>query len=142
MADDADLESIRQRRMAELMAQRARQGGGAGGAGGSALADTDDNGRGQAEAEAARKAEADDRRQMMLMQLLTPDARERLHRIALVKADKARGVEDILIRAAQQGQITEKVTEDRLISMLEQISERSQAKTKVTIQRRRGFDDD
>ena len=30
-------------------------------------------------------------------------------RIALVKPDKARGVEDIVLRMAQRGQITEKV---------------------------------
>lgn len=30
-------------------------------------------------------------------------------RIALVKPDKARGVEDLVLRAAQMGQITEKV---------------------------------
>lgn len=30
-------------------------------------------------------------------------------RIALVKPDKARGVEDVILRAAQMGQITEKV---------------------------------
>lgn len=30
-------------------------------------------------------------------------------RIALVKPDKARGVEDVLLRAAQMGQISEKV---------------------------------
>jgi Double-stranded DNA-binding domain len=30
-------------------------------------------------------------------------------RIALVKPDKARGVEDVILRAAQTGQITEKV---------------------------------
>ena len=30
-------------------------------------------------------------------------------RIALVKPEKARGVEDVILRAAQMGQITEKV---------------------------------
>lgn len=30
-------------------------------------------------------------------------------RIALVKPDKARGVEDLILRSAQMGQITEKV---------------------------------
>lgn len=32
-------------------------------------------------------------------------------RIALVKPDKARGVEDVLLRAAQMGQISEKVAQ-------------------------------
>jgi DNA-binding TFAR19-related protein (PDSD5 family) len=33
-------------------------------------------------------------------------------RIALVKPDKAKGVEDVILRGAQYGQITEKVSED------------------------------
>lgn len=90
--------------------------------------------------------EADERRQMMLSQVLSSQARERskshlkmcwsssnyspffLHyginisfmllflsffsivaRIALVKPEKARGVEDVILRAAQMGQIVEKV---------------------------------
>ena len=35
---------------------------------------------------------------------------EPVARIALVKPDKARGVEDVILRAAQYGQITEKVS--------------------------------
>ncbi|RWW82278.1 hypothetical protein BHE74_00009264 [Ensete ventricosum] len=40
--------------------------------------------------------------QLMFVQLIVA-------RIALVKPDKARGVEDVLLRAAQMGQLTEKV---------------------------------
>jgi programmed cell death protein 5 len=50
----------------------------------------------------------------------------------LVKPEKARGVEDMIIRAAQMGQLGEKVDENRLISLLEQISE-SKASTKITV---------
>lgn len=60
----------------------------------------------------------------------------------MVKPEKARGVEDMIIAAARRGAITEKVTEERLIQMLESVNERTQQKTKVTIQRRRGLDDD
>ena len=41
--------------------------------------------------------------------MLLPAARERLARIALVKPDKARGVEDLVLQAAQRGQIVERV---------------------------------
>ncbi len=41
-------------------------------------------------------------------QVLLPAARERLARIALVKPDKARGVEDLVLQAAQRGQIVER----------------------------------
>lgn len=34
------------------------------------------------------------------------------------------------------------VSEDRLIELLEQVNEQTQQKTRVTIQRRRAFDDD
>lgn len=49
----------------------------------------------------------------------------------------------MIINAARRGALAEKVSEDRLIDLLEQVNEKTAAKTKVTIQRRRGaFDDD
>jgi len=125
--DDPELEAIRQRRMQELMA---KQGGGS--------QQNPDQQKAQEEA----KSEADERRQMMLSQILTSQARERIARIALVKPEKARGVEDVILRAAQMGQIVEKVSEERLISLLEQINTQTTKQTKVTIQRRRSVLDD
>uniref|UniRef100_A0A0E0QPH0 Uncharacterized protein n=1 Tax=Oryza rufipogon TaxID=4529 RepID=A0A0E0QPH0_ORYRU len=58
---------------------------------------------------------------------------EKVSRIALVKPDEARGVEDVLLSAAQSGGISEKVSEERLISLLEQINTRTSKQTKVTI---------
>ncbi|KAL7142538.1 hypothetical protein ABFS83_08G130100 [Erythranthe nasuta] len=78
----------------------------------------------------------------MLTRILTPEARARLARIALVKPDKARGVEDVILRAAQMGQIVEKVSEERLISLLEQINTQTTKETKVTIKRRQSVLDD
>ncbi|XP_039033701.1 DNA-binding protein DDB_G0278111-like isoform X1 [Hibiscus syriacus] len=124
---DPELEAIRQRRMQELMA---RQGRGS--------QQNPDQQKAQEEA----KREADEQRQMMLSQILSSEARERLARIALVKPEKARGVEDVLLRAAQTGQIVEKVSEERLISILEQINTQTTKQTKVTIQRRRSVLDD
>ena len=63
-------------------------------------------------------------------------------RIALVKPEKARAIEDMIINAARRGALGEKVSEERLIDLLEQVNEKTAAKTKVTIQRRRAFDDD
>ncbi|KAK1259517.1 hypothetical protein QJS04_geneDACA005416 [Acorus gramineus] len=126
---DPELEAIRQRRMQELMGQQG-------------LANQQNSGQQKAQEEAKR--EADERRQLMLSQILSPEARERIARIALVKPEKARGVEDVVLRAAQMGQITEKVSEERLISLLEQINTQTSKQTKVTIQRRRSVleDDD
>lgn len=123
------MEAIRQRRMQELMAQR-----------GMGSQQNPEQQKAQEEA----KRDAEERRQMMLTQILSSEARERLARIALVKPEKARGVEDIILRAAQMGQIVEKVTEERLITLLEQINTETAKQTKVTIQRRRNVleDDD
>ncbi|VFQ97070.1 unnamed protein product [Cuscuta campestris] len=122
---DPELEAIRQRRMQELMAQRS--------------AGNPDQQKAQEDA----KREADEeRRQLMLSQILTSEARERVARISLVKPEKARGVEDIILRAAQMGQIVEKVSQEKLIELLEQINTQTTKQTKVTIQRRRFEDDD
>ncbi|XP_022715626.1 DNA-binding protein DDB_G0278111-like [Durio zibethinus] len=124
---DPELEAIRRRRMQELMAQH-----------GVGNQQNPDQQKDQEDA----KREANERRQMMLSQILSIEARERLARIALVKPEKARGVEDVLLRAAQMGQIVEKVSEERLISLLEQINTQTTKQTKVTIQRRRSVLDD
>ncbi|CAL5346280.1 DNA-binding protein DDB_G0278111 isoform X1 [Camellia sinensis] len=163
---DPELEAIRQRRMQELMAQH-----------GMGNQQNSEQQNSQEEA----KREADERRQMMLSQILSSEARERrlrivalcgrrensrvawsagsmvlaskrsmscieisVARIALVKPEKARAVEDVILRAAQMGQIVEKVSEERLITLLEQINTQTTKQTKVTIQRRRSVleDDD
>ncbi|WCJ27344.1 double-stranded DNA-binding family protein [Euphorbia peplus] len=124
---DPELEAIRQRRMQELMGKR-----------GTGSQPNPEQQNAQEEA----KREAEERRQMMLSQILSPEARERLSRIALVKPEKARSVEDVVLRAAQMGQIAEKVSEEKLISLLEQINTQTTRQTKVTIQRRRSVLDD
>ncbi|KAL0310572.1 UNVERIFIED_CONTAM: DNA-binding protein DDB [Sesamum angustifolium] len=123
---DPELEAIRQRRM-QLMAQR-----------GMGSRQSPEQQKAQEEA----KRDAEEQRQLMLTQILTPEARARLARIALVKPDKARGVEDVILRAAQMGQIAEKVSEERLISLLEQINTQTTKETKVTIKRRQSVLDD
>lgn len=88
--------------------------------------------------EAARARE--EQREVMLTQILTPEARERLGRIALVKEEKARELENTLIQMALKRQITGKITEDQLISMIEKSS--SAANSSVKVVRRRNFDSD
>lgn len=77
-----------------------------------------------------------------ILQNLTAYSAFAVSRIALVKPDKARRVEDIIINAAKRGSLSGKVTEEALIGLLEQINEQTASKTKVTIQRRRMFDDE
>lgn len=81
----------------------------------------------------------EEQREMMLTQILTPAAKERLGRISLVKEEKARELENILIQMAMKRQITGKVSEEQLISMLEKTNEK--ANTSVKIIRRRGASD-
>ncbi|XP_059438980.1 uncharacterized protein LOC132171627 [Corylus avellana] len=126
---DPELEAIRRRRMQELMGQHSMG---------------NQQNPEQQKAQDDAKREAEEGRQMMLSQILSAEARERLARIALVKPEKARGVEDVILNAAQRGQIAEKVSEERLISLLEQINTQTTKQTRVTIQRRRSVleDDD
>ena len=74
----------------------------------------------------------DDRRQSLLLQILTGDARERLGRLSIVKPDKARLVEDYLINMAQTGKIPARLGEKELINLLEQVSGQ-QKQTKITV---------
>lgn len=130
--DDPELDAIRQRRMQEIMAQQ----GGKEGYGGGQMTEE------QRQQQQEQQQAAEERRQTMLNAVLQPAARERLNRIALVKPDKAKGVENMVLQMAQKGQLNEKISESRLISLLEQVNEQSSTKTKVTIQRRRALDDD
>ncbi|GLC34650.1 hypothetical protein PLESTB_001238500 [Pleodorina starrii] len=97
------------------------------------------------EAQEEAKRSAEEQRRAMLASCMTNEARERLSRIAIVKPEKARGVENMILAAAQRGALTAKVSEERLVQLLEQVNEREGAsKPKITIQRRRPnlFDDD
>ncbi|KAH8102941.1 DNA-binding TFAR19-related protein [Cristinia sonorae] len=101
---------------------------------------------GSAEEDSKRAAEEQMRRDL-LATVLDTAARERLSRIALVSADRARQIEAMLLRLAQSGQLRGRVTEQQLIDLLEQADE---AQTKaapkkgaIVFQRRKGgFDDD
>lgn len=56
-------------------------------------------------------------------------------RINMVKADKARAVEDLLIRMAQSGQLRSKVSEKQLIELLGQINQQDAgaSQTKIVV---------
>ena len=51
----------------------------------------------------------------------------------MVKVEKARAVEDLLIRMAQTGQVREKVTETQLIGLLEQLNQQQKPEVKITV---------
>ncbi|KAL7750799.1 hypothetical protein RI367_003756 [Sorochytrium milnesiophthora] len=129
--EDDELAQIRARRMGGM--------GGGGVAGGMAGMPSGRAGGNSAEDE-EKKAQMEEMRKTMLMSILDGEARERLSRISMVKAEKARAVEDLVIRMAQTGQIRGKVSENQLIDLLGNIAD-SKQETKITYNRRR-FDDD
>lgn len=120
MEGDDELAAIRQKRMQELQQQ-------AGGADG--------------QKNEERRQKQADMVNSILSQILDQNARARLNSIALVKPEKAKRVEAMLIQMAQGGQISEKMNETRLVDLLEKISG-SQTKTKVKFERRRVMDSD
>lgn len=56
-----------------------------------------------------------------------------MHRIGLVKPEKARGVEDMIISLARSGQLGGRVDEPKLINLLEQITGSTKKETKITV---------
>eukprot|EP00842_Homolaphlyctis_polyrhiza_P000551 jgi/Hompol1/1497/HPOL_000618-RA len=85
------------------------------------------------DADDSKKSDMEEMRRNILFQILDNQARERLARIKIVKSDKARAVEDMLLRMAQTGQIRGKVSESQLIDFLEQIGAQQQTTTKITL---------
>ncbi|CAM9221282.1 unnamed protein product [Laminaria digitata] len=94
-----------------------------------------------AQRQAQQEQQEKEQRKQILDQIMTAEARVRLGNIAMVKPDKARRVEEMLIHAAKSGALPGKVTEDHFIQMLGQVSSQMEKKTKVTIKRKTYFDD-
>jgi DNA-binding TFAR19-related protein (PDSD5 family) len=66
--------------------------------------------------------------------LLVCRTRGLVSRIAIVKPDKARAIEDMVIQMAQRGQLAAKIDEDKLIDLLNQVGvTEEKQRTKVTV---------
>jgi programmed cell death protein 5 len=98
MASDEELQRLRERRLLELQAQ-------------------------QQQADQIRRAqqEAEERKQVLLRRILTPEARQRLTNIKMVKPDYAQQLEVQLIQVAQSGRVELPITDEMLKNMLAQI---------------------
>eukprot|EP01006_Ploeotia_vitrea_P019003 TRINITY_DN50_c0_g1_i1.p2 TRINITY_DN50_c0_g1~~TRINITY_DN50_c0_g1_i1.p2 ORF type:complete len:108 (-),score=17.43 TRINITY_DN50_c0_g1_i1:720-1043(-) len=98
----------------------------------------------QAQAENQEKIKAaEEKRQAMMRAVLSNEARERLGRIATVKPERARQVEELLLQAIQRGQLAPPVSEDTLKSVLSQLSEKGEgSQPTVTFHRKVAADDD
>ena len=98
MGDD-ELSELRKRRMAQMQQQAGDQ---------------------QEELERQQKQKS--QIQMLLMQVLEPDARERLNTIKLTKAEFAASVEQQLVSLAQSGRLKNKITDAQLKELLRQLA--------------------
>ncbi|ELP93307.1 programmed cell death protein, putative [Entamoeba invadens IP1] len=75
--------------------------------------------------------EQEEKRQQILEACLDSGAKERLSSVRLVKPEKARQVEDMIMMMAQQGQMTGQINEGGLISLLDQVQQKTE--TKITM---------
>lgn len=101
MGDD-ELSEIRRRRMEQLQRQAAEH---------QAM---------QEDVERQKRAESE--MQLALMQVLEPEARERLNTIKLTKPEFARAIEQQLVMLAQSGRIRQKITDEQLKALLMQVA--------------------
>lgn len=91
----------------------------------------------------AKQAQAEDMRKNLLQKIMDPSAKERVDRIAIVKPEKAKRLEDMIIQMANKGQLQSQVNDVMLKQMLEQISEGDAAAPSNTVKfDRRRFGDD
>lgn len=105
---DEELEELKKRRMLELQQQQ-----------------------GEKERQAQMQQELEAQKQAILRQILTPEARERLNRIKIVKRELAEAVELQLIQLAQAGQLGNVLTDDQLKTILRRLTDK-QRDIKIT----------
>ena len=110
MADDTELEALRQRKLQELQV------------------------RAQQEAVAQEQAkQLDAQRAMLMRQILTPEARERLANLRMTRPDLVEHVENQLVMLVQSGRVTDKIDDYTLRQLLRRIMP---TKREIKIERR------
>lgn len=103
---DEELEAIRMRKLAEM--------------------------RKRLEEEKERRA----RIEAILRQILTPEARERLSNLRVVKPDLAAALEEQLVLLAQSGKVPIPITDEFLKRLLSELYEQTRRETKITFKRK------
>ncbi|XP_015178719.1 PREDICTED: programmed cell death protein 5 [Polistes dominula] len=116
---DPELEAIRQQRLAQLQSQY--KGGNV------------ENKQAMEE----KRQQMEDMRNSILTQVLDQAARGRLNTLCLGKPEKGKMVEEMILNMAQRGQLSNKLGEKELISLLESINQQTQRRTVVKFDRRR-----
>jgi programmed cell death protein 5 len=83
--------------------------------------------------ELERQKQADAQMHVILIQILEPEARERLNTIKLTRPEFAKAVEQQLVILAQSGRLKHKITDEQLKELLKQLQP---AKRDFTIRRK------
>jgi len=110
MADDSELDALRQRKLQELQV------------------------RAQQEAVAQEQSrQVDAQRASLMRQILTPEARERLANLRMTRPDLVEHVENQLVMLVQSGRVTDKIDDYTLRQLLRRIMP---AKREIKIERR------
>jgi programmed cell death protein 5 len=104
--EDEELEEIKRRKLAEM--------------------------RKRLEEEKERRAQIE----AALRQILTPEARERLSNLRLVKPELAQALEEQLINLARSGRVKIPITDDFLKRLLSEIYEQTHRDTRIEIRRK------
>jgi programmed cell death protein 5 len=111
MSFDEELERLKARRIAELQAQQQ-----------------------QGEEVRRAQAEADAQKQALMRRILTPEARQRLANIRMVRPDFAEQLEMQLVQLAQAGRVQLPINDELLKRLLSQL-EGQQRKRDISIRR-------
>ncbi|KAL0225792.1 hypothetical protein P9112_013116 [Eukaryota sp. TZLM1-RC] len=94
----------------------------------------------QQSAQDEKQQQAEEQRRQLLSSILESDARERLNRIALVKPEKARQLENTILHLCQTNKHVGTFGDNKLVQLLEQLDQKNE--TKINIKRRPVFEED
>lgn len=104
--EDAQLDELRRRKMAEIQAQAQND-----------------------QAQAAARAEANAQKEVILRAILEPEARERLTRVRMARPDVADSLESQLLALYQAGRIRQRIDDDTLRQLLARVAPKSREST-------------